>query len=239
MDGRTDGQEVRARHWKTAVYDSGEHFSGQFDALLNKAPSSWKVYTKLEICPTTQKEHYQTHVDCGRTERGSALSKWIKYTKWIPVKGDEHIRNSINYISKLETTAPGAKLIVKEAEKYYRLHELLIAIARSMIVYPPVDEYFDDGTPPILDQPNANGCKYGEQFIFKNAARFLIAENLIWIDKLSNPVVAKMWNDFGMLVRDKILEEILESGSPFIIEGEPDIPRTGVSAEVGYNFLDD
>lgn len=231
-DGRTDGQELRARHWKTAVYDSGEHFSGQFDKLLNGKPPTWKVYTKLEICPTTGKEHYQTHVDCGKTERLSALSKYIKHTKWKAVKGEEHISNSINYINKSATTAPGAKLIVKEAEKYYRLHELLIAIARSLVLYPEVDEYFTDGIPPILDMPNANDCRFGEQMIFKNSAKFLIRESLIWIDKLSNPVVAKMWNDFGSIVLQSLRDEIAEAGEPFIIEGS-----LTERSDVGYGFL--
>lgn len=216
MDGRTDGQD-RARHWKTAVFDSGENFSGQFDALLNHKPPGWKVYTKLEICPDTGREHYQTHVDCGRSERLSALSKWIKHTKWFQVKGEQHIKNSISYVHKEDTTAPGASVITLDNERYMRLHELLMAIAQSAWRHPPViDEDLKS------EVPNPYGCSFMEQYSFKKSARFLIMEDLRWIDKLSNPMVAKMWNDFGDVIIQKLHAIIEEQGEPFIIEGSPD-----------------
>jgi len=47
-------------------------------------------------------------------------------------------------------------------------------------------------------------AKYERQFLFKNAARDLIAnEGLVWIDKLSNPAVEKAWNYFYQEVMRK------------------------------------
>lgn len=226
MDGRTDGQD-RSRHWKSAIYDSGENFSGQFDALLHKKPAHWKVYTKLEICPQTGKEHYQTHLDCGVTERLSALTKWIKHTKWISVKGEKHISNSINYTKKLETTAPGAVPITLENEKYYRLHELMMAIAQSAWRHPLI---IDEGL--MTELKNPYGTFWKDQYVFKNSAKFLVMDSLIWLDKLSNPQIGKMWNDFGEIVINKLHDEIVECGEPFIIEGSPDPGEE-------YGFIDD
>ena len=56
--------------------------------------------------------------------------------------------------------------------------------------------------------------KYDDQFLFKNAARKIVQqEGLVWIDKLSNPVVEKMWNIF----HKEILAECEKEGG-FIIE---------------------
>jgi hypothetical protein len=57
---------------------------------------------------------------------------------------------------------------------------------------------------------------YHKAFLFKNAARNLIAQKgLVWIDKLSNPAVEKAWNYF----HGEVLEEVAKQPEDsFIIE---------------------
>jgi len=56
------------------------------------------------------------------------------------------------------------------------------------------------------------------QFLYKNAARKLVSQDLSWIDRLSNPAVEKAWNYFHREVMERVEAE--EKGS-LIIEGNP------------------
>jgi hypothetical protein len=211
---QTDRQTDKATHWKTAVFDKDDNW-----LKLEVLPAFVKqVHRQKEVCPTTNNEHYQVHVECKYQVRFSSICGWIKATKWFPVLGVEHIRNSIAYCSKKDTAVIGTQEVLK-GEKYLRIHELLLEVGRAFL-------------PTRLDLPGKDGrfinkpCAwlsaievYENQFLFRNAVRPLVqSKGLIWIDKLSNPVVEKMWNIFYR----EILQELEKEGT-FIIE-VPDSP---------------
>lgn len=180
-------QTDKAIHWNSAVFDN----SGNW-AKLEVLPAFVKeVHRQKEVCPTTQKEHYQIHVVCHRQVRLAAMRQWVQ-THWKPVRGAAFIANSINYCKKKETSIPGTSEVI-QGEKYYRIHELLLEIARNLHVE------------PLPENADAfKMAKYERQFLFKNAARDLIAnQGLVWIDKLSNPAVEKAWNYFHLEVMRK------------------------------------
>jgi len=187
-DGQTD-KDARARHWKTGVFDVGDNW-----ATLQVVPPGWTVYKKLEVCPTTGKDHYQVHVDCGNQQRLSALSKLVKLTKWVRVYGKDHITKSINYISKSETTAPGARLQIVRGEQYLQLHELLLVVARSAVWTKIADKQF-----PELEYPD---------YSWKNATRCIVYADLKWITKLSNPVLSKLWDLYRSQLCEVVATEI-------------------------------
>jgi len=217
---RTDRQsdnpkEWKATHWKSAIYDEkdpntpGPFFSGQwkaFDAL----PIGFTVYKKKEICPTTGREHFQTHVDCGRQSRLSALTNWIKHTKWFPVKGQEHIQNSISYINKLDTTAPGAKLEITKGEEYFRIDGLLMTVARNATFsYKEITRtnIVDDISVNDMLEIDANNRLAREQYSWRTVSRQLVRKDLNWINKLSNPILRTLWDDYYPILLEKVEEE--------------------------------
>jgi len=213
---QTDRQTDKASHWKSAIFDvSGSSNWEKLDTL----PSFVKrLHRKKEICPSTGNPHYQIHVECNRQVRLTQMTGWIKHTKWSAVLGADHISNSIAYISKAETTAPGAKVEVVQGEKYLRIHELLMVLGRSF-PFRPLSDY--------------NGIdafkKYETQFLFRNASREIVSRDLVWMDKLSNPVIEKSWNYYFQEILEKVYGEATESS--FIIEED------SISLD-GYSFLD-
>lgn len=197
----TDRQPAKATHWKTAVFDGSGNTSGQW-LLLDALPSHVKeVHKKKEVCPETGKEHYQIHVICHRQVRLTQMTAWLKYTKWFPVIGDQHIKNSIAYVSKVETTAPGAKVEVIRGTPYLQIHEILMEVGRA---FKPMDPP-GDLTPADLHIYNK---RYLEQHLWKNAARFIVQDKGIeWITKLACPTLEKNWNIFYQEIFTEVAKE--------------------------------
>lgn len=202
----TGRQTDKATHWKTAVFEIDDNWS-----KLETLPMFVKeVHKQKEVCPTTNKEHYQIHVVCHRQVRLTSLTGWIKKTKWFAVLGAEHIANSIAYCSKKESAVEGTQQVVK-GEAYHRIHDLLLIIGRA---------YFHI-------RPEKLGLtEWEEEFdahLFKNASRHLVQQNINWINKICNPVVEKMWN----LFHREILEIVREEEGAFIIEAPDAIVPKG------------
>lgn len=218
---QTDRQTDKASHWKSAIFDEGEGFSRQWELLDNLPNWVKKIHRKREICPTTGREHEQVHVECCRQVRLSQLSSWIKHTKWFAVLGKEHIENSIKYVAKVETTAPGAKLqVVENEEKYLRLNDILASIARYQTHVP---EWLDPYTNTYVNQNE-----------WKRITSRMIEDDEKWVNKLCNPTLPRMWKEWGHIFIRKFNEALVESGG-YIIEA--DAPELG--EEFGsYKFLD-
>lgn len=216
MESHTDIQTDSATHFKTAVYDegitsTGVEFSGQFELLERLPDFVKKLYKQQEICPDTKRLHYQIHVVCHKQQRISALSGWIKFTRWFVVKGDKHIKNSITYTSKTKSAVPGTHEEV-EGERYYRFDELLSIVASSELYY-------------TQDQLAA----FNHKVLWKHAVNNMLERDLAWINKLCNPLLKTMWDNHHRLFIERA-EHVGEADMelPFIIEGE----------FTEYNFLD-
>jgi len=201
-DRQTDKIPRTATHWNTAVYDENKpdsptEFKNQWDCL-DKLPDFVKeVHKKREICPTTGREHFQIHVKCHRQVTGKMMSSWIFHTKWQALVGSDHIANSIAYIYKLETAAPGAVPECVQGSDYLRIHELLLEVAKDFEMLP-----VPEGSSSL---PISDNRKQGEQFLFKNAARWIVKKRGIeWITKLSVPTLEKSWNIF----HNELLDEV-------------------------------
>lgn len=206
---QTDRQTDKATHWKTAVFELDDNWK-----KLEVLPAHVKeVHKQKEVCPTTNKEHYQIHVVCHRQVRLSAMTGWIKRTKWFAVVGAQHIANSIAYCSKKESAVEGTHEVVK-GEEYHRIHDLLLIIARAYM-------HIRTDNPHALHQLQWD---LEEAPKFKNACRYLVQQDIKWINKVCNPVVEKMWNIFYR----EVLEIVREEEGAFIIEAPDAILPKGV-----------
>jgi len=206
-DRQTDRQ--KATHWKSAVFEVVDENNWE---KLDKMPEFVKeVYRQKEICPETQREHYQCHVVCHRQVTLKQMCDWIRKTKWMPVKGSEHILNSIKYCSKDESAVPGTFKVL-QGPKYYQMYEILLVLARSI---------------PHRAPSEMSVLQLVDRHEYKTVAAALVDEDMRWVDKLANPAIEKAWKYFKNTAM-----RIVEEESPLIIEGES---ITGVS---GYSFLD-
>jgi len=207
-DRQTDRE--RAIHWNSGIFDC----SGNWDKLTVLPAFVKEVHRQKEVCPSTGREHYQTHVVCHRQVTLNQMRRWIQ-THWKPIKGAEYIANSLNYCRKKDTAVEGT-FEIQKGEKYLRIHELLMAIAKALrkdLIPVPHPGHTQWDAYRVTQEMK----KYEEQFLFKNAARKIVQqEGLIWIDKLSNPVVEKMWNIFHKEIFAEC--EKAEGEGAFIIE---------------------
>jgi len=207
---QTDRQTDKALHWKTAVFD----IDGQWEALEKLPDFVKELHRQLEVCPETGKQHYQCHVVCHRQVRLTQMSSWIRKTKWFAVLGKQHIANSIAYVSKKDSAVAGTQQVTV-GETYYSLLELLQIVADRCWYHIAPFEYFHTGLWMSRTWDEREKA-YKKQLTFKSCAKYLVSDYTKWLNKLSNPMVGKLWNDFS----EVLLREAEEKGS-FIIEEPP------------------
>jgi len=211
---QTDRQTDKAIHWNTAVFDVDDNW-----AKLKTLPDFVKeVHKQQEICPTTQKLHYQIHVVCHRQVRFTQLAGWISKTHWKPVRGAEHIANSIKYTSKSESAVKGTSEVHK-GQAYLQLHELLLVVARCWM---PMDRPPKAQTDRQTDTQMKHMAKILETEVkWPYALKCTISSlGLPWISKLSNPVLKYMWETLW----EELLDVVQKEGDSFIIEESPTQP---------------
>lgn len=189
---QTDRQTDKASHWKSAIFDVDDSWA-KLDTL---PPFVKRLHRQKEICPTTQKPHFQVHVECNRQVRLTQLTAWIKATKWIPVLGQQHIANSIKYCSKTESAVEGTHEVL-EGEKYLQMHELLLNVAK-MVWHMSMD---------------------GDGMEWNVVTSRLVELDLKWANKLCNPAIKKAWETWGGVFVSRVAEWSEESGGAYIIEG--------------------
>lgn len=201
---QTDRQTDKASNWKSAIFDTDDNWT----RLETLPPFVKTVHKQQEICPTTQRPHFQVHIVTHRQVRLSQMCGWIKATKWIPVLGKEHIQNSINYTSKNESAVPGTHEVV-QGEKYFQIHELLLEVARQHTK--------ED------DEVNI-AAEWSRRRDWKTLTSRLILKDLKWANKLSNPALEKCWRLWGEVFLVKAKET--DSGASIIespaSEGHPE-----------------
>jgi len=187
-----------------------------------------------EVCPSTQKEHYQVHVELHRQQRVSAMRAW-QQTHWIGVQGATHIRNSIKYCSKAESSIEGTQRVVENEEEYLRLHDILLAIADELepnIL--PLDTSYT--TPQELDRAHK---VHEEQFLFKNASKWLVEKDVKWITKLAAPFLEKAWNYYhATLLREakKRRASPQDAEGPISLSPVPEEPSTATPKSASKTF---
>lgn len=200
-DRQTDNTNPSATHWKSAIFDVDDNWT-----KLETLPAFVKTkYGQKEICPTTQKPHFQVHIVCHKQVRRTKMSSWIKATKWIPVIGDQHIKNSINYTHKPESAVPGTHQ-VQQGEKYYQIHELLLEIAK----------YYERPDPPTYEDTQPSLAR---SVAWETLTGRMITRDPKWANKLSNPAIKKAWDWWNYQFIEKVSEYSSETGGAYIIEG--------------------
>lgn len=192
-DRQTD-MAAKASNWKSAIFDVDDNWS-RLEALPAFVKS---VFKQQEVCPTTQRLHFQVHIVTHRQVRLTQMCSWIKATKWIPVLGKEHIQNSINYCSKKESAVPGTYEEV-QGQKYYQVHELLTIVAQQH-------------TQADQDERNPKDWLYRRSWAHLTSR--LIAQDITWASRLCNPTLEKCWKNWG-----EVFIRLYRDRGALIIEG--------------------
>jgi len=222
MDRQTDRQtvldkEFKTRHWKSGIFDD-ENTSSKGNWLkLDNPPDGFKIYVCDELCPTTGRPHKQVHVDCGRQQRLTKLTKWLSATKWIPVLGADHVMNSVNYCQekskKAKGTIAGSSQIIHGAE-YLTFDKILMSLASKVEDMPTYEEVEKHAISCGL---KFNSQKYYDKYDIVRSwsvvSGLLVDEDVTWVNKLSNPAIKLSWETWGHIFIRKYKQEKSSEGT--------------------------
>ena len=103
-----DRQTDKATNWAVTAYGEDiltiEDASG-FPAFVKK------VFGGREVCPTTQREHFQGHIQCFTQQRMSAIKKWLPRAH---LEVARNVQASIAYSLKADTSSGEKKETVNQ-----------------------------------------------------------------------------------------------------------------------------
>jgi len=85
------------------------------------------VYGGREICPKTNKLHFQGAVQCFEQQRMSKFKTWLPTAHLEPAKQADALKN---YVMKAETAA-GEKKKTENSQIFYKAHDLCRLLARQ------------------------------------------------------------------------------------------------------------
>jgi hypothetical protein len=244
------GKDFKTRHWKSAIFDNDDtsvSSNGNWDKLSHPLDGV-TVYVCDEICPKTNRPHKQVHVDCGRQQRLTYLTKWISATKWIPVIGKEHVNNSIDYCQekskKAKGTIAGSSTVIS-GEKFYTFEKIMMCLASKVKHLPSLEdiERYIELNPGM----EFNKDKYLRSYdIYKSwdyVSSMLIDDDTKWVNKLSNPAIKVAWEQWGHIFIRKFNEggiasrsESNSTGSLIIEEPGEGEPRNEVEGSESPSY---
>ena len=121
---QTDRQTDKATHWAVTAYGN--------DILLLEDDTNYptfvkKVYGGRELCPKTNREHFQGHLELKAQQRLSAIKKWL------PTAHLEIARNfkaSILYALKADTAA-GDKTEKQNLKPYVTMESAMMKLVAT------------------------------------------------------------------------------------------------------------
>lgn len=175
-------------HWKSAIFDVENNWS-----QLKKLPDFVKfIWEQQETCPTTGKLHYQMHVQCHRQVRLSQMSSWIKYTKWMGMKGKQEIANSIKYCSKKDTAVPGTYAEISN-DNYLSVQQILELLASEVSSEIPLS-FPDEWN---MKEHETIYAELTRQRGFDYLSNKIIYKNPGMVNKFINPTLPRMWDRWG------------------------------------------
>ena len=124
---------------------------------------------QTEVCPDTQRKHYQGYILTRTQQRFSAMKKAL------PGVHIEIARNwsaLLNYCKKTETAVEGTQVVQVNERKYLKFADALMRIANAMVITPGADA-------------DAN---------YRSAVMELMLSNPDDVSLYSNPQLMRAWN---------------------------------------------
>lgn len=159
---QTDRQTDKTTRWAFTAYE--EQWG-----LFKEIPDIVKEWGwQTEICPDTQRQHYQGYILTRSQQRFSAMRKILPGVHIEPARNWSAL---LNYCKKEESAVEGSQVKVVNDRKYLKFHEALMRIANAYISIPGYDD--DDN--------------------YQSAIRTLLLTNEEDVSLYSNPQLQKAW----------------------------------------------
>lgn len=120
---KPDRQTDRATWWSITTFDAGEMewiAAGVWPGFVAK------IHGGPEMCPTSNRVHYQGAVQCKAQQRFAAIKDMLPKAHIEMARHREALRK---YCMK-EETAVGEKTVISNSTPYYTLEKLLMELAK-------------------------------------------------------------------------------------------------------------
>lgn len=115
----TDMSNGRSTWWSVTAFGADEiaqlHEQGNYPRIVKK------VYGGTEMCPTTQREHFQGAIQLHSVQRLAALKRWLPTAHLEPAKNSEALKR---YAMK-EDTAIEEKQERFNPDRFLKYHDIL------------------------------------------------------------------------------------------------------------------
>lgn len=173
---------MRAACWSCTAFDNDEivllENSDNYPQFVKQ------VYGGREICPTTNREHFQGAIVLKTQQRLSAMKKWLPTAHFQVARQTEALKK---YCMKQET-AVGPKLVRNNERKYLTMKDALMTLARTLLDDNDVvkdmtisQKYWYAVRKHLIDFPDDIGLFSQPQMLraFKNTASVWELHNLI------------------------------------------------------------
>lgn len=131
-DRQTD-TTTKTTRWAFTAYE------GQWSMFKNMPPTIAEWGWQQEICPDTQRPHYQGYLRTKQQVRLSQLSKQLPGVHFEPAKNWDAVKN---YCSKPETAVPGTQ--VHEVSQTHNIYTLSMMIANALPAIEVLKENYED-----------------------------------------------------------------------------------------------
>jgi len=120
---KPDRQTDKSTWWSITTFDEGEQEwlkKGEFPGFVEK------VHGGMEMCPTSNRLHFQGAVQCKAQQRFSAIKTMLPKAH---IEAAIH-REALRKYCMKEETAVGEKTVITNSTPYYTLEKLLLALAK-------------------------------------------------------------------------------------------------------------
>lgn len=196
MPGKTDRQTDKAMWWSVTAFGD--------EIILLEDKSNYPDFVKeifggREICPDTDREHFQGAINCNRQVRMSALKKWLPTSHLEPARNVQALKQ---YAMKLDTAVDNKHVRVNEI-KYQRMSDTCMILARIAIEQRP-DTLESYSSEFCKDLSSKEAIKYWVYYLINLA----VERDINFINYVNTQVI----NNFIMCYNTLVDKAMLELG---------------------------
>lgn len=179
-------------------------YEGQWSMFKTMPPTIAEWGWQQEVCPETQRPHYQGYL---RTKQQVRLSQLWKQLPGVHIELARNWAALTNYSVKLETAVPGTQ--VHEVSQTHNIYTLSLSIAQALPLVSALKEQYEDERERVrLAAPRGQLPAY-ETYYVDSWESYLLRQvdlevrtrirdgNLEYVWTATNPMWISMWKKYG------------------------------------------
>lgn len=222
MSRQTDRQTDKSSRWAFTAFESQWSLfdKDQLKEHTIVKDCGWQE----EVCPDTQRRHYQGYM---LTQRQVRLSQLVKEFPGVHFEVARDWMKLLNYCRKTDTAVPDSQVKYSSDRQYLNMHSAFILLGKEYAENK--EDFYND----LLEYTKLQGAKDPDVFEYKWLSRRLVDKQPEDVAVYSNPQFQRAWIDYGRTFK-RLALDALEA----VQEQVPDsITREPSESEVELEFI--